>query len=108
MYAANYYDHDHNNDYHHNHDNIKYHGRYLAKSSLRSRINSSAVHWADKTVNPHMSANNMLTWRMMVMMMVVTMMMMVVMIMLKTMIMTNLHFHVSECKSCGIVCRSVS
>ena len=33
----------------------------LAKSSLRSLINSSAVHWADKTVNPQMSANKMLT-----------------------------------------------
>ena len=34
----------------------------LAKSSLRSRISSSAVHWADKTVKPQMSANNILTW----------------------------------------------
>ena len=31
-----------------------------AKSSLRSRISSSAVHWADNDVNPQISANNML------------------------------------------------
>ena len=34
-----------------------------AKSSLRSRISSSAVHWADNEVNPQISANKMLKKR---------------------------------------------
>ena len=43
-------------------DDDEYEDGDLAKSSLRSRISSSAVHWADKTVKPQMSANRILTW----------------------------------------------
>jgi hypothetical protein len=33
---------------------------YLANSSLSRRTNSSAVHWSERLVKPHISANRML------------------------------------------------
>lgn len=33
---------------------------YLANNSFNSRTNSSAVHWSERLVKPHISANKML------------------------------------------------